>query len=92
MNWSAKNPKSLEVQTATAGLKEVVHSPSEKVKIVFKITFHISMYRHWPIYKYLHEPKQPLINTVAFFLAATTTFSYGKKILKKLALQTLNFL
>lgn len=26
---------------ATAGLKEVVHSPSEKVKIVFKITLHI---------------------------------------------------
>lgn len=37
-----KKPKYIRgTNCATAGLKEVVHSPSEKVKIVSKITFHI---------------------------------------------------
>lgn len=42
LNWSAKKPKYIRgTNCATAGLKEVVHSPFEKVKIVSKITFHI---------------------------------------------------
>lgn len=45
------------------------------------------MYRHWPIYKYLHNPQTILINTVDFS-AATTTSSCGKKTLKKVSFQT----
>lgn len=48
------------------------------------------MYRHQPIYKYLHNPRTTLINTVDFS-AANTTFSCEKETLKKIPLQRLSF-